>query len=165
MPGSILPTCNGSLAGSRGFTYLGILFAVTIVGFGLAATGTVWAVSTQREKERQLLFVGAEFRRAIESYFLSSPSGVRTFPRTLEDLLEDRRGGALRRHLRKIYVDPMSNTRDWQLITLGDGVLIGVSSPDERRPIKRGNFSEDNRGLVDAECYCEWRFVYLPDTR
>lgn len=158
-----MPNCKGSMRRSRGFTYLGILFAVTVVGIGLAATGTVWTVSTQREKENQLLFVGDEFRKAIESYFLHSPSGIRQYPRTLQDLLEDTRGGSVHRHLRKIYVDPMSNTRDWELVMLGDAVFIGVSSPDTRRPIKRGNFSPENQGLVDAECYCEWRFVYLPD--
>jgi len=139
------------------------LFAVALIGTGLAAAGSVWSVSSQREKERQLLFVGEQFRNAIESYYLHGPSGLRQYPRTIQDLLEDTRGGVLQRHLRKIYFDPVSNKQNWQSIQLAEGVLIGVSSHASGRPIKRANFSNENRGFVDAECYCEWRFVYLPD--
>jgi type II secretory pathway pseudopilin PulG len=149
--------------GQRGFTYLGVLFAVAFIGIGLAATGTAWSIGAQREKEKQLLFVGEEFRNAIRSYHRNGPSGVRLYPRSLQDLLEDNRNGLTRRHIRQIYVDPISNSRDWKLITLGDNFIIGVSSPASGRPIKRANFSIENAGLTDTECYCEWRFVYLPN--
>jgi len=160
---SSLPSFSLSPRTSRGFTYLGILFAVAFIGMGLAAAGTVWSVSAQRDKERQLLFAGNSIRNAIASYYTHGPSGLRQYPRTLQDLLADTRGGVLKRHLRKIYDDPMSNSRNWNPIMLAEGVLIGVSSPATGRPIKRANFSEENFGLTEAECYCDWRFVYLPD--
>jgi type II secretory pathway pseudopilin PulG len=158
-----LSTCNLPRRNSRGFTYLGVIFAVALIGIGLAATGTVWSLSAQREKEAQLLFVGDQFRNAIRSYYFSSPSGLRQYPRTFDDLLADTRGGAVQRHLRKIFPDPMSNDRNWEPIMLAEGVLIGVRSRATGKPIKRSNFSVENQGLVDAECYCEWRFVFLPD--
>ncbi len=150
---------------SRGFTYLGILFAVALIGIGLATTGTVWSVSAQRHREKQLLFVGEQFRNAIKSYYVHGPSGLRQYPRTLQDLLEDTRGGILQRHLRKVYVDPMSGKNDWRTIQLAEGVLIGVSSRATGSPIKQANFTPENQGFVDAECYCDWLFVYLPDLR
>lgn len=156
-------TSNDSPAAQRGLTYLGILFAVSMIGIGLAATGTVWSMSAQRQKEKQLLFVGEEFRQAIQSYYYKGTGGLRQYPRSLDDLLEDTRGGVLQRHLRKLYFDPMTNDTDWEPIYLAEGVLIGVRSRSTGTPIKKGNFSEHNQGLVDAECYCEWRFVYLPD--
>ena len=51
-------------AGSqRGFSYLIILFSVAIAAGGLAGTGIVWHTALQREKERELLFIGEQFRR------------------------------------------------------------------------------------------------------
>ncbi len=146
----------------NGFTYLGVLFAVSIIGAGLASAGTVGSVAAQRQKEIQLLFVGESFRNAIRSYYFRGPAGVRQYPRSLEDLLEDRRSGQLQRHLRKIYLDPVTNSVDWSLITTADGGIIGVSSSSSKRPIKRANFSAQNRDLTDAQCYCAWRFVFLP---
>jgi type II secretory pathway pseudopilin PulG len=109
-----------------------------------------------------LLFVGQSFRNAIESYYLRGPAGVHQYPRSLEDLLEDPRGAVLQRHLRKIYIDPMTKGRNWNLITTADGAIFGVSSTSNKRPIKRGNFAADEQSLVGADCYCDWRFVYLP---
>lgn len=48
-----------------GFTYLTILFVMAIAGVILAEVGINWTQDSQREKERQLLFVGNQFRQAI----------------------------------------------------------------------------------------------------
>jgi type II secretory pathway pseudopilin PulG len=158
-----MPNCSVARNTTRGFTYLGVLFAVAFIGIGLAATGSVWSVGNQRAKEKQLLFIGASVRSAIRSYYLNGPSGLQQYPRSLQDLLEDTRTGVMQRHLRKIYIDPMTNNRNWKPIMLAEGVLIGVSSTSPKRPIKRANFSAENRGLTDSQCYCDWRFVFLPD--
>ena len=157
-----MPSCNRRFRTSDGFTYLGVLFAVSFIGIGLAAAGTVWSVSAQREKEMQLLFVGQRFRNAIKSYYLHGPAGARQYPQSLDDLVEDRRNGTLLRHIRKVYRDPVTNRQDWSLITTADGAILGVSSSSSKQPIKRANFSVDNQGLTDADCYCDWQFVYLP---
>ena len=53
----------------RGFTYVGLLFAVVIMGLMLTVVSRVWSTTEQRERETQLLFVGHAYRMAIASYF------------------------------------------------------------------------------------------------
>lgn len=158
-----MATCNINSTRMSGFTYLGVLFAVFCLGMGLATAGTVWSVAAQRDKEKQLLFVGHRFREALRSYYLHGPAGVHQYPRSLDELVEDRRGAVAQRHLRRIYFDPMTGNRDWQLITTADGVIIGVSSSSQKHPIKQRNFAVEDELLTDADCYCDWRFTYLPE--
>ena len=115
-----------------GFTYIGLLFAIAILGFAMAAVGTMWSTAAKRDREQQLLWTGAQFRRAIASYYTNGPPGVREFPRDLADLLEDRRGPVIRRHLRRLYVDP----RDGELSTgrsCGCPMRRSSASPAVRR--------------------------------
>lgn len=96
-----------------GFVYLWALFGVTLAGIVMAGVGQVWQVKAQREKEAELLYVGEQFRKAIMSYY---NTGTKQFPETLEELLEDKRTPAIKRHLRKIYIDPITNTAEWGTI-------------------------------------------------
>ena len=48
---------------SHGFTYIGLLIAILVLGIGLAVVGTVSHTLQLRDKERELLFVGDQFRR------------------------------------------------------------------------------------------------------
>lgn len=96
-----------------GFVYLWALFGVTLAGIVMAGVGQVWQVKAQREKEAELLYVGEQFRKAIMSYY---NTGTKQFPETLEELLEDKRTPAIKRHLRKIYMDPITNTAEWGTI-------------------------------------------------
>jgi len=103
---------------SRGFTYIGLLIAVVLLGIGLALVGEVWNTAVKRDRERELLFVGDQFRQAIGRYYESSP-GVKQYPRKLEDLLEDKRFPVMKRYLRRIYLDPMTGKADWGLVMQG----------------------------------------------
>lgn len=96
-----------------GFVYLWALFGVTLAGIVMAGVGQVWQVKAQREKEAELLYVGEQFRKAIMSYY---NTGTKQFPETLEELIEDKRAAATKRHLRKIYIDPITNTTEWGII-------------------------------------------------
>jgi len=147
-------------ANERGFTFIGVLLLVAIMGMALAAAGELWSTAAKREKEAQLLFVGDEFRRAIGSYYESSP-GAKQFPQKLDDLLEDRRYPVVRRHLRKIYVDPMTNTTSWGLVNYGDRI-IGVYSVSQDKPLKIANFTGDDEAFKGSGAYVDWRFVYRP---
>ena len=89
-----------------GFTYVGILFAVVIMGLMLTVAARVWTVTEQRERETQLLFVGDEFRRAIAAYYVSGHQ----YPLSLQVLLADDRSPVPKRYLRRMYVDPMTPT-------------------------------------------------------
>jgi len=145
----------------RGFTYVGVLFIILIVGVGLASVGTIWHTALQREKERELLFVGGQFRSAIAQYYGSSP-GAGRYPMRLEDLLQDERYPNVRRYLRRIYRDPMTGKNEWGLVKAPDGGIVGVHSLAEGRPLKNAGFSEADAAFVDVETYAEWKFVAVP---
>ena len=149
---------RSSPPGNAGFTYLGVLLAVALLGIGLAAVGTVWATTMRREREVQLLFVGDAFRSAIASYYASG----RRFPQELDELVADPRTPVPRRHLRRIYLDPMTGRADWQLLRDPDGGIFGVASSSQQAPLKRANFPEQDVGFEKAQCYCEWQFEFNP---
>lgn len=62
---------NGKANG--GFTYLGVLLLIAVSSVALAATGTIWASAAQRDRERQLLWVGSQYAQALRSYYRASP--------------------------------------------------------------------------------------------
>lgn len=66
-----------------GFTYLAVLAMIAIIGIALAVTGEVWHIALKREKERELLFVGDQFRRAINSYYETCGLGFHAIVRQL----------------------------------------------------------------------------------
>lgn len=148
----------GSARRQAGFTYLGILLAVAILGVMLAAVGTVWSTAAQREREVQLLFVGEAYRAAIASYYRSSGQ----LPRELQDLVEDRRSLALARHLRRLYDDPITGRFDWEIVRAADGGILGVHSAAPGAPMKRANFPPGEAEFADAACYCDWQFAFNP---
>lgn len=153
MPNGRVPVRQG------GFTYLGLLLLIAIGGIGLAAVGQVWHTEAQREREKELLFVGEQYARAIGSYYESTPGAVKQYPASLEELLEDRRFPVMRRHLRKLYRDPVTGEADWALI-LQQGKIVGVHSQSERKPVKQDGFAEAYAGFTGAAQYRDWRFVH-----
>lgn len=151
----------------RGYIYIWMLFAVMLAGIMLAAAGIVWRTEMKREKESELLFAGDQFRRAIESYYNDSGTeggGVSRYPTSLEQLLKDERSPAVKRHLRRIYFDPMTNSRDWGLIRQQDGGITGVYSLSSDTPARRANFPTDYAAFEKAENYQGWKFIHAANT-
>jgi len=140
----------------QGFTYLAALFAVAILGGGLALVGEVWETSAKREKEAELLFAGDQYRKAIERYFLS---GQRQYPRSLEDLLKDSRRPGTVRYLRRLYPDPLTG-KEWGLVKAPDGGILGVHSLSQERPLKVAGFRARDAAFEGAQKYSEWKFVH-----
>lgn len=124
-------------ASSCGFTYIGLLILVALMSIVLAATGLVWHTETQREKERELLFAGEQFRRAIGAYYDRSP-GEKKWPGKLEDLLHDRRFPTTQRYLRRLYVDPMTGSADWGLVKGPESEIVGVYKSLGPNPVQAG---------------------------
>ena len=152
--------------GQRGFTYIAILLLVALHGVVLAVAGTMWHVAQKREKERELLFVGDQFRRALRSYAASGPGLAGQLPRSLDDLIRDPRVPGIKRHLRKVFVDPMTGTADWGLVLTRDGnAIVGVYSRSQDAPLKTGNFPADDQDFEGASKYSEWTFLYRPSGR
>lgn len=144
-------------ARQRGFTYLGVLFLIALLGIGLAGTGEAWSVISRRARERELLWVGNQYVRAIRAYYTQSP-GVRQFPPTLDDLVEDRRFPEPRRHLRRLYPDPISR-EPFQVVFSGDGRVGGVRSPSDETPMKQDEFPPKYRDFKGMTKYSDWLFV------
>lgn len=151
-------------AGSRerGFTLAGALLLVAALGAGMAAYGEIASHAAQRDKERELLFVGSQFRQAIGAYYERTPGAVKRFPSSLEELLEDRRHPTPQRHLRRIYADPMTGRPQWGLVEAPGGGIIGVHSLSEAAPVKSGGFAARDAAFADAARYADWHFSYAP---
>jgi len=143
----------------RGFTYLGLLFAVMVIGLMLTVASRVWRTTVQREHETQLLWVGHAYRMAISAYFASG----HRYPATLHDLVIDDRFPVPKHYLRQLYPDPMTGHADWTLIMTPDQAGIqGVVSTSQGTPIKRDGFDLIDSTFKNKDCYCQWQFIYLP---
>jgi type II secretory pathway pseudopilin PulG len=110
----------------QGFTYLGLLLAVALIGLGLSVASEVWTSVARRQKLEQLEFVGQQFVQAIGSYYESTPGLGKKYPQSLQDLVEDRRNAFIRRHLRRIYLNPFTAEADWELVGSPDGGVRGI---------------------------------------
>ena len=150
-------------SGQQGLTYLAMLVFVALMGLGLAGTAEVWSLSQQREKEAELLFVGNQYREAIGRYYDATPGGGKRYPEKLEDLLEDKRYPMPKRHLRRLYADPMTGKSEWGLMDAPDGGIIGVYSLAEGAPLKQAEFGGSDRTFNQASTYAEWRFFHEPE--
>ncbi len=117
---------NGACSNQDGFTYLILLFSIAILGIGLATTGVILSTESRLAKERELEFIGQEFVRAIESYYNATPGEVKTYPQTLEDLVNDTRFLFTKRHLRKIYANPWTQKTNWTVTTSISGGINGI---------------------------------------
>ena len=142
-----------------GFSYLVVLAAVVVVGIvAEAARATTWR-ALKADRESELLFRGFAYRNAIRSFHLVHG----TFPRTLEDLEKDPRFPS-KRHIRKLYRDPMAKEEkgEWRLLMAAGGGIAGVSSASGEEPLKKANFPLELEKFTGAQSYSEWIFEYTP---
>ena len=146
----------------RGLTYIIALFMVAVVAAGVMVAVQSTSAIVKRQKETRLLFVGNAIVAAIKSYHSISPGIKHTYPSKLDDLLLDRRfiRWPPRRHLRKIYYDPMTGSANWKLILDKEGNIMGVHSLSEKEPLKKDNFLKENRHFTGKTQYSEWRFIH-----
>lgn len=145
-----------------GWVLLALLFILAALGTGMAAVGTVWSTVAQREKEAELLFVGEQYRRALESYQRHGTGAEKTYPPSLEALLQDRRFPMPVRHLRRLYPDPMTGRPEWGLVRDAQGGIVGVHSLAEGAPLKTAGFAPHQAGFEEAASYREWVFRARP---
>ena len=143
-----------------GVTYLAVLFLMAIGAVAVAGQGAFSALDGQREREEELLFVGAQFRQAIASYYESTPGPVKRYPESLEDMLLDRRFVPARRHLRRMYFDPITGVKGWGEVKAPEGGVMGVFSLSRARPVKQAGFAERDSAFVGKTRYDGWVFLY-----
>jgi len=143
-----------------GFTYLGLIIFVTIIGLVGAATLKIGALLQRAAAEEELLDIGAAFSAALDSYAAATPQGASPYPPSLKELLKDPRVPGVRRHLRKIFVDPLTGKAEWGVVYLGDGTtgVVAVHSLSTAKPLKVANFDSRFAGLDNADTISAWRF-------
>lgn len=143
-----------------GFTYLGLIIFVAIIGLVGAATLKIGSLLQRAAAEEELLEIGAAFSAALDSYAAATPRGASPYPPSLAELLKDPRSPAVRRHLRKVYVDPLTGKAEWGIVYLGGGEtgIIAIHSLSTARPLKIANFDSRFKGLDNKEMISEWRF-------
>ncbi|WP_052321574.1 type II secretion system protein [Ralstonia sp. A12] len=144
---------------ARGFAYPALLVGIVVFGIGLAKVGEWASQQKRREDERALRHTGADVVGAIKSYYYSSPSIPRAMPRSLEDLVDDKRFPVTRHHLRDVPFDPISRSKDWGIVRAPDGGVTGIYSKGGGTPLP----SVDAAQVRSA--YADWKFVFDPNGR
>ncbi len=145
-----------------GFTYLGLIILVFIVGLVGAATLKVGALLQRAQLETELLETGAQFSAALKSYADATPRGQPTQPLTLQELLRDTRFPTPRRHLRKIFVDPITGRPEWGIVSAAQGGrILGVYSLSQAKPLKLAGFDERFPNFENREHHADWKFMAL----
>ncbi|USX19286.1 type II secretion system GspH family protein [Oxalobacteraceae bacterium OTU3REALA1] len=145
---------------SGGFTYLSLIILVAIIGLVSASALKLGSVLQRSRAEQELLDIGAAFSDALQSYANATPAGFPPQPPSLKELLKDPRFPTVRRHLRKVFVDPMTGQAEWGITYLGDKVgVLAVYSLSDAKPVKIGNFPQRFQGLAGKQKISEWRFA------
>ena len=147
---------------ARGAVLLAFLLALSFIGIGVMAAADVWSVTRQREREKQLLFVGQQYRAAIRHYYFAGAG--RAYPPSLAALLDDDRFPTPQHHLRRLYVDPITGSSDWGLVQVGDRIM-GVHSLSDAEPVKRTGFSAADQIFEDKTSYRDWVFAFVAPRR
>jgi type II secretory pathway pseudopilin PulG len=144
-------------ARQEGLVLLTLLIALMLMSIALAGALDVWSLERQRERERQLLFVGDQYRLAILRYYRAG----RVLPASVDDLLDDARFSVPMHHLRRAYPDPVTGKNDWIFMRQGDR-FYGVYSSSTDSTIKRAGFPRRYEDFENQKTYGGWQFFYLP---
>ena len=136
---------------------------VALMGVALTVAAEMDSLVSRRDREKHLLAIGRQFQTAIGRYYENMRvHGRSEYPKSLDDLLKDPRYPGTMRHLRKVFVDPMTGKAEWGFVKIGDRI-VGVHSLSEQKPIKQANFEADIAHFADAENYTQWIFTYPPN--
>ena len=157
------PSSQGVIGKERGFTLLSVLFMMVLFSIALMQANRYWRTTLLREREQELLFRGNQIQQAIKSYYHSAPDEKNAaYPSSLGMLLKDPRYLTVKRHLRKLYKDPMTPDGAWGLIRDDTGKIKGVFSKNKGKPYKTAGFPEKYKAFEKAKTYSKWQFIYDP---
>jgi len=151
------------LHNGKGFTFSLILVLLLVLSLSMGIAGTAWRNIKQRADEKELLWRGRQYRKAIGSYYMyTGANNPRTYPGELEELLTDNRALQPLHHIRHLYKDPMTG-KNWRLLKNKQGLIIGVFSGSNLKPFKVDGFTDiSEAGFSDRLSYSDWQFIYHP---
>ena len=148
----------------QGFTYLGLMIVLAIIGVAAAGTLQMGAVLQRHAAEEELLAIGLEFHEALKSYAHANVGVGGAAPHRLEDLVRDPRYPNPKRHLRRVPADPLTGQVSWGIILGPDGQsIVGIHSLSQDRPIKIANFPLIFQGFEAKPSYADWIFTATPE--
>ncbi|WP_194714299.1 type II secretion system protein [Noviherbaspirillum soli] len=155
-----IQTVRGRHSACAGFTYLALLIALGLMTLTSTMTVRLGARFARAAAEEELIGTGMAYRAALLSYARATPVDMQRRPARLEDLLKDPRYPAVRRHLRKLYADPITGEVSWGIVYANDGSgIIGVYSlSDEPVTVKRA-VRPGIAGQGQAQSYRDWKFL------
>jgi len=142
----------------RGWALLTALLAALLVGLAGMTAQVSARVEREREREDELLRVGTAIARALASYRASPLVSVPEFPKDLTELVEDRRGPRVLRHLRAVPRDPATDQREWILVR-DAGRIVGVRSASTRPPLRKVGFPPEYASFEKARTLADWTFT------
>jgi hypothetical protein len=89
---------------------IGVMVLVALMGLPAAGAGLAHVSTAKRSRS-------AIGHRRLRRAMLTTPRENPGAPLHLEELLQDPRHPGIQRHLRKIYLDPVTGKAEWGLIT------------------------------------------------
>jgi len=133
---------------------------VVVLGLSAGMAGQSWRSTMQQVREAELLWRGQQYQQAIASYYNVKHGPQQIYPVKLEHLIRDPRFPGVVRHLRKLYLDPMTGG-DWALVKDPAERIIGVHSSSDLEPFRQDGFPENLEDLKGKASYSEWEFVFV----
>jgi len=101
----------------QGYTLVALVILIAVMGIATAIVLPLWSSVIQRERERQLIFRGAQYAEAIRVF----QARFGRLPVKLEELLE-----VEPRSIRQLWDDPMTDDGRWELMRqVGQGGTPG----------------------------------------
>ena len=134
----------------RGYAVASVLLALVVIALGAQVATIPTQSALTRNAEAELIFRGQAYAAAIRSYRNAIEDDPR-LPQNLEELLDDRRFIG-RRHIRRLYDDPMTGGA-WNVLRDEDGGIRGVGRQLQRHvlhPRDRGGNQTSRQTLYFA---------------
>ena len=148
--------------GKNGYALITAIIAINIFAVFSLMAASMWQREIGRENEKELIFRGNQYVKAIENYRKKYPN---TFPKDIDLLVKEK-------FIRKMYKDPVNETGEWNYVMKSRNVrnktfliipleflskyiksydLIGVSS---------GSVDESYMEYRGKNRYDEWAFYF-----
>jgi type II secretory pathway pseudopilin PulG len=155
----------GASSRSPGFALPLLLVAVAAGGIAATAASESSLYRQAREREDELHFRAGAYVAAIRSFYMAEPDPrLRRLPVSVEELERDPRF-PLKRHIRRVYDDPLAAKSGTAFRTLSGSPsagqpqgLVGVASTSRARVFRRKDFAMKRGPVANIETASELIF-------
>ncbi|MEN8222980.1 MAG: hypothetical protein ABFR36_06935 [Acidobacteriota bacterium] len=150
------------VSGKSGYALLTAIIAINIFAIFSLMASSMWQREIGRENERELIFRGNQYVKAITGFRKKHPN---TFPKDI-DILEKEK------FIRKLYKDPVSETGEWNfviksrnannktLIIITPDLLPKYSKSYSFIGVASGSINESYMEYRGKNRYDEWAFYF-----